>query len=538
MKKSATYLTALLLAACDSAPAVFIEDPALGGGGTGSNSNGGDSGAGNSLGPSFNTSDAGPSERPVTGDVVIHDRNQGNGAVLDGGVLTPGSGMLPDVTFDYVPTGNGMSAQCATASGGAVLNARPVDIIVSIDNSGSMTQEIVNVQQQITENFSEILQDSGIDYRVIMVSKYGWVQTAIGSSNNPVCIAPPLGNAECTADDIPPLAFPGPSLPEPETQRFFHYSVDVDSNNMWCVLLDSYDAMGTLTDGNGDHPLDDSGLAPDGWQEWLRPGSFKMFIGITDDHSGEDGCGEFPAYNFDNASLVIQEDLTFDGPGDQDDLDAELQGARDFDEELRTLAPEHFGEYDAADPDQGRNYRWYSVVAYADGSGPADEGQALGPDEPLRTGLCEAVVDDPFSNGTLTNEGEGSGVGYQYLSVLTGALRFPSCYTDQYSTIFQDVAQGVQEAATVPCEFNIDLDAINGIVNPNNVTVRYTPGTGDAETFTRVEARGDCSAQDEYYFEFASDGQPNRVVFCPSTCDKVQADKQSSVQIDFGCLEN
>ena len=64
----------------------------------------------------------------------------------------------------------------------------------------------------------------------------------------------------------------------------FHYSVDINSNNMWCVLLDSLDDMGTrVVPGGNDtdspnHPDDDFGLAPNGWQEWLRADSFNALL--------------------------------------------------------------------------------------------------------------------------------------------------------------------------------------------------------------------------------------------------------------------
>jgi hypothetical protein len=217
-----------------------------------------------------------------------------------------------------------------------------------------------------------------------------------------------------------------------------------------------------------------------------------------------------------------------------------LQAARDFDRDLRTLSATHFGSYDATDPDDDRNYRWYSIVAYNDGTAADGQGSALPPTAPLETGRCSANVTDPINGGQTTNTGEGAGIGYQYLSTLTGALRFPSCFTDQYSQIFNDVAQGVADVATVPCEFDIDLDAINGIINPNNVTITYTPGSGNTEQFSRVSSdmSADCDDDNEYYFEYNGDNQPNRVVLCPATCGRAQADQQAALQIDFGCLEN
>ena len=50
---------------------------------------------------------------------------------------------------------------------------RPVDIIFVIDNSGSMADEIASVRKNIQTDFASIIEDSGVDYRVIMVSRFG-----------------------------------------------------------------------------------------------------------------------------------------------------------------------------------------------------------------------------------------------------------------------------------------------------------------------------------------------------------------------------
>lgn len=559
---ASTALGALALSSCTNHPDIIVSVDGLGSTGNGGSGNGGTNGGGggsNVGGPVFNETDGGATRSDFDiGNVIIHQRGTATGSItLDGGIVAPtGTGSLPDVMFNYMPTGNGMDAGCGTATAGADIVGRPVDIIVSVDNSGSMSEEILNIQEQINVNFSEILADSGIDYRVIMVTRYGWVLQNSGSDNR-ICIGPPLGAAACPdQNNVPPLTFPGPTPPEPATQRFFHFSADVNSNNMWCVLLDTFDASGTrVVTGSGvdgaDYPSDDGDMNPEGWQKWLREGSFKMFIGITDDHGGEDGCGEYPAFNYDNppgnsddATWTIGDDLMFAmgdfTQTDEDNLAAELQGSRDFDRDLRTLSAAHFGAYDAGDPDESRNYRWYSIVGYNDGTAATDPGTALQPSAPLETGRCNATVNDPQTGNQTANTGEGAGIGYQYLSKLTGALRFSSCFTDQYSEIFADVAQGVQDVATVPCEFDIDLDQIDGIINPENVTITYSPGSGSSEEFSRVSSdmAADCNDDNEFYFEYNSDDQPNRIILCPATCGRAQADQQATLQIDFGCLQN
>jgi hypothetical protein len=150
-------------------------------------------------------------------------------------------------------------AACAAVKAEATLTKKPVDIIVVIDNSGSMTDEILAVERNINQNFADILAASSIDYRVILISKHG--------KSNPdesVCITKPLsGNPTCS----PPPAVPvnGP--------RFFHYDTEIASTNSLRLILSTYNTK------------DPNGFAPNGWSGWLRDGAYKVFLEITDDNS-------------------------------------------------------------------------------------------------------------------------------------------------------------------------------------------------------------------------------------------------------------
>src|SRR5262245_17996397 len=62
---------------------------------------------------------------------------------------------------------------CAAVTAMATLQKKPVDIIVVIDDSGSMSDELDGVEKNITVNFSNILATSGLDYRGIMFSEWG-----------------------------------------------------------------------------------------------------------------------------------------------------------------------------------------------------------------------------------------------------------------------------------------------------------------------------------------------------------------------------
>ena len=153
-------------------------------------------------------------------------------------------------------------ASCAEVRAEATLQKKPVDIIFVIDNSGSMTDEIRSVEQNINKNFADIIGKSGLDYRVIMVTSHG-----NASTQQSVCISAPLSkHASCS---------PVPAQPGNNPPRFYHYSIEIESTDSFQRLLASV---------NGS-VKDQYNLAPGGWQTWLRTDAYKAFIEITDDTS-------------------------------------------------------------------------------------------------------------------------------------------------------------------------------------------------------------------------------------------------------------
>lgn len=212
-------------------------------------------------------------------------------------------------------------AACATARSEAELVREPIDIIVLLDNSLSMVDEARSVEATLNINFASLLEDSGIDYRLILISRHRANDTLLGATA--VCIDPPLGGGG-----------PCPSAQPSFGARFFHYSTEVGSSDSFDVLLGSYDGR----------RRDDFQLAPSGWSAWLRSGAKKVFLEISDDDEN------MPA-------------STFLG-------------------ELSALAPEHFGS-DPSRPDivwhsiVGLPEKQDPVEAYAP-SEPVQEGRCFG----------------------------------------------------------------------------------------------------------------------------------------------------------------
>jgi hypothetical protein len=414
-----------------------------------------------------------------------------------------GFGGLPDVTFTYDPELGGQGGACESVTGEATLRKRPMDVIVSIDNSASMGGEIIEVQARINDNFAQILESSEIDYRVILVSRYGNVFDNnydggdASDSSYSVCIGNTSGNPLSTLDcptteaDTTPVLVNNPGT-------FYHHSTDIGSHNMWCQLLDSYDTSDPIS-ANGRAGW--SPVAPNGWRDFVRSDAYKVFIAITDDEPTATGSLSCPGATSD------------------------LAGATAFDTALRALDPAQFETAAGA-----RNYTWYSIVGM---HGTADV--PLLTSDPVETRCCRANG-TPQTNcqGTTGNQfGDAAypGVGYQELSIMTGGLRYPSCYTSSFDSIFNKIAEGVIEGASVSCVYDVPTPD-HGIVDFDETKVSYRPSTGGAVPLPRFGTDVECGSNQGFYFSAAN----TKINLCPATCTTVQSDAGTKVAIDFGCL--
>ncbi len=147
--------------------------------------------------------------------------------------------------FDLGSATSGMppdDQECAAVAEEAELVPLPADIIVVVDNSGSMTFEAGQIQARLND-FSQQIIDSGIDVHVVLISSYP-------NSGNGICMDPPLGNGGCPNDDNnPPL--------------FTHVNQSVSSHNAWDRVLATHAQ----------------------WSGAMREESSKHILVVTDDTS-------------------------------------------------------------------------------------------------------------------------------------------------------------------------------------------------------------------------------------------------------------
>ncbi len=372
--------------------------------------------------------------------------------------------------------GDGGDDSCAQSSSEATLINRPVDIVFVIDNSGSMSAEIAEVEKQINLNFANIINAANppIDYRVIMVSGFG------SSSSNRICVAQPLGgipdaNSDGHCDSVP-------SQPV-NTANFFHHSESVSSHNSLCELLEQ------LT------TADDYGLQPNGYQDVLRLEAFKFFAVITDD-------GVSCSYGGNSFN-------------DGNNVSGGQTAGQNWDTALLNFSAAHFGTAEE------RNYSFWSIIALAPFNPDPNNGKPYGdphpPDDqiaPIITAECTPSAVDP-------------GTGYQQLSIMTGGYRYPTCGLD-YTDIFTLMAHGVIEGAQVACEFEIPDPPPGETLDLETVQVEYSSGDTVVTTFSQVASLAECTAT-SFYIE------GNLIKLCPEACDTVQQDEDAKINILFGC---
>ena len=424
-----------------------------------------------SLSPACSSSESGGSSSSGAG---ASGASSGTGGA---GANQGGSGTGGGLFNTGGNTGTGGQESCAQNSAEATLVNRPVDIIIAIDNSGSMSAEIEEVEYQINANFAAIINNANppIDYRVIMVSGFG------ASSGNRICVAEPLGGIP----DVNPAdghcdTIPGQPV---NTASFFHHSVTVSSHNALCRLLENYATA------------DQYNLQPNGYQDVLRPDSFKFFAVITDDGVS---C------SFDGSSY-----------NDGNNVASGQAAGQLWDTNLLALSPDNFGTVDE------RNYSFWSIIALAPYNvvDPVNKpyGDPHPPDEllaPIITAECSPSSVDP-------------GTGYQQLSIMTGGYRYPTCGLD-YTDIFTLMAQGVIEGAQVACEFLIPDPPSGETLDLTTVEVQYSSGGTPITKYAQVASLAECNAS-SFYIE------GDLIKLCPEVCSAVQADENAEIGILFGC---
>ncbi len=161
---------------------------------------------------------------------------------------------IADLRPDALPEGSGDTGavsdtsfdQCGTAVDTTAVQRFPADIVIVVDNSGGMEEEVVMVQDNMNGFFWQIAA-AGVDPHVVLISDDS-------DDSRGICIAAPLGSGSCPDDSNP-------------SANYLHSTRSVTSHVALDRIIDTYD-HNTY-----------------GWNHMLRREAIIHFIVVTDDDS-------------------------------------------------------------------------------------------------------------------------------------------------------------------------------------------------------------------------------------------------------------
>ena len=97
------------------------------------------------------------------------------------------SGLVDDDESSFVPIDQ--DEACVVEQADTVVFKDPVDIIVVVDNWASMSNELAATERNINQNFAAILEESQLDYRMIVLTLHRRVpRTGFGQSATMLCV--------------------------------------------------------------------------------------------------------------------------------------------------------------------------------------------------------------------------------------------------------------------------------------------------------------------------------------------------------------
>jgi hypothetical protein len=210
------------------------------------------------------------------------------GDTTTGGMTTGGatSGGKLDLAGAQDVPGGAETGECAAQMLEPEVEHQGVDVIVVVDTSNSMAAAIAAVEASINADFAAILDASGIDYRVIVAGDYP------PGEQLDICITMPLSGTDCN----PPPAVPA------ITERYKHYDAITGSGAYLSNIVAWYSAP------------DPHGLAPGGYQDFLREGTRKVFLAMTDGTSASGATADGDAFD---AMLLALQPPHFGMPGNR-----------------------------------------------------------------------------------------------------------------------------------------------------------------------------------------------------------------------------
>jgi hypothetical protein len=125
------------------------------------------------------------------------------------------------------------------------------------------------------------------------------------------------------------------------------------------------------------------------------------------------------------------------------------------------------------------------------------------------------------------------GAVYRDLVAQTMGVGGDLCLQD-FAPVFDALARSVIGASRLDCAWAIPDAPAGQTFAVGQVNVQYTAaGTSAPESIYYVESPDQCGAQGGWYYD--DNGSPSRLLVCPSTCERLQADGRGKLDVLFGC---
>ncbi|MFH1130449.1 MAG: hypothetical protein V1754_03880 [Pseudomonadota bacterium] len=105
--------------------------------------------------------------------------------------------------------------------------------------------------------------------------------------------------------------------------------------------------------------------------------------------------------------------------------------------------------------------------------------------------------------------------------------------TKNLEAAFLAALTAVRKRALI-CDYEIPAPQPGVKVDYDHVNVGFTSG-GETETFVRVSGKGDCALSPKNAWYYDKPDNPEKIILCSETCEKVQATQDGELQFQFGC---
>ena len=188
--------------------------------------------------------------------------NDGDGSGGNGAGNSGGGGNDVNLGANGGSGGAGGVEECAAIAAEAKPALQAADIVWAVDTSGSMSDENAFVNDAL-DDFSQIIINSGIDVRVVMIGEEQFPLPFPFPGMDPpgICVDAPLGSGNCPDDT---------NLP-----TYLHVNEDVGSTDGLNVIMSTYSQ----------------------WESMLRDGATKTLVVVTDDNATQApyGTGDIDA---------------------------------------------------------------------------------------------------------------------------------------------------------------------------------------------------------------------------------------------------